>query len=81
MKILFSSILLIDSIIAFYLFLSPIWSGKELDRANKTLHLYALASAIWSLGFGMLFIQTDAEKAYIWRSIAIFGTVMYMITA
>ena len=81
MKTLFSSILLIDSIIAFYLFLSPIWQSKKLATANKALHLYALASAIWSLGFGMLFLQTDTEKAYFWRSFGILGTVMYMITA
>lgn len=81
MKTLFSSILIIDSIIAFYLFLSPVWQRKTLNAANKALHLYALASGIWSLGFGMLFIQTDVEKAYFWRSFAIFGTVLYMITA
>ena len=81
MKTIFSSILIIDSIIAIYLFLSPIWQRKKLDTANKALHLYALASAIWSLGFGILFIQTDVEKAYFWRSFAIFGTVLYMITA
>ena len=81
MKTFFSSILIIDSIIAFYLFLSPIWQRKTLNAANKALHLFALASGIWSLGFGMLFIQTDVEKAYFWRSFAIFGTVLYMITA
>lgn len=80
MKTFFSTILIIDSIVAFYLFLSPIWQRKVLDSANKSLHLCALASAIWSLGFGMLFIQTDVEKAYFWRSFAIFGTVLYMIT-
>ena len=81
MKTLFSSILIIDSIVAFYLFLSPIWQRKILDTANKALHLFALASAIWSLGFGMLFLQVDEQKAYVWRSFAIFGTVLYMITA
>ena len=80
MKTFFSIILIIDSFVAFYLFLSPIWQRKVLDSANKSLHLCALASAIWSLGFGMLFIQTDVEKAYFWRSFAIFGTVLYMIT-
>ena len=80
MKTFFSIIFIIDSFVAFYLFLSPIWQRKVLDSANKSLHLCALASAIWSLGFGMLFIQTDVEKAYFWRSFAIFGTVLYMIT-
>ncbi len=80
MKTLFSYILFIDAIIAFYLFLSPIWNRKKLDTANKALHLFALASAIWSLGFSMLFIQVDVEKAYFWRSFAILGTVLYMIT-
>lgn len=80
MQHLFSSILIIDSIIAFYLFLSPIWQRKKLDAANKALHIFALASSIWSLGFGMLFSQIDPEKAYFWRSFAVFGTVMYMIS-
>ena len=80
MKTVFSSILIIDSIVALYLFFSPIWERKKLDSANKALHLYALASSIWSLGFGMLFLQVDPEKAYFWRSLAIFGTVLYMIT-
>ena len=80
MKTLFSSILIIDSILAFYLAFSPIWQQKKLDTSNKALHLYAFASAIWSLGFGMLFLQVDVEKAYFWRSFAIFGTILYMIT-
>lgn len=80
MKTLFTSILIIDSIIAFYLAFSPIWQRKKLDKSNKALHLYAFASAIWSLGFGMLFLQVDVEKAYLWRSFAILGTILYMIT-
>lgn len=80
MKTIFSAILFTDAVIAIYLFLSPIWNRKKLDTANKALHLFALASAIWSFGFSMLFVQTDVEKAYFWRSFAILGTVMYMIT-
>lgn len=80
MKALFSSILIIDSIIAFYLFLSPIWERTKLDAANRSRYILSLASGIWSLGFGMLFLQTDVEQAYFWRSFAVFGTVLYMIS-
>lgn len=80
MKNFFSSILIIDGIIAFYLFLSPIWQRKKLNATNKALHIYALASSIWSLGFGLLFQQTEIDNAYWCRSIAILGTYLYMLS-
>ena len=80
MKNFFSAILIIDGIIAFYLFLSPIWQRKKLNAANKALHIYALASSIWSLGFGLLFQQTEIDNAYWCRSIAILGTYLYMLS-
>lgn len=81
MKYVFASILLINAIIAFLFSLSFIAYKDKKDNANRILALFSLASGIWSLGFGMLFIQVDFEQGYLWRSFAILGTVLYMVTA
>ena len=80
MKYLFSAIFIIDAVIAFYLFIHNLWSKRRPDFENHVLQYFTLASGIWSIGFGLLFIQTDVENAYICRSVAVFGTVAYMIT-
>ena len=80
MKYLFSALLLLDALVAFMFFLSFFKYRDKKDHTNQILCLYSLSSCIWSLGFGMLFIQVDFEKGYMWRSFAIFGTILYMVT-
>lgn len=80
MKYLFSAIFIVNAVIALYLFIHNFWTKRHPDFENRVLQYFTIASGIWSIGFGMLFIQTDVESAYHWRCLAIFGTVAYMIT-
>jgi len=57
-----------------------IWK-KGKDRIHWLLIAFSIASAIWSLGFGVFYIQTNFDVAHIYKCIAISGTVSYMIWA
>ncbi len=80
MKYIFSAFLLINAVVAFAYCLSFFRYHDKKNHTNQILCLYSLSSCIWSGGFGMLFIQLDFEKGYFWRSFAIFGTILYMVT-
>ena len=80
MKYLFSAIFIVNAVIALYLFIHNFWKKRHPDFENRVLQYFTIASGIWSIGFGMMFIQTDVESAYHWRCLAIFGTVAYMVT-
>ena len=53
------------------------WKHKE----NPLFVAFCFSSAIWSLGFFGVFIQTVPEKAYVWRAFGMIGTFGYLITA
>lgn len=80
MKYIFSSILLVDAILAFCIALRMLGKKTEKNIENMVFFSFAMFSGIWSLGFGMLFLQTVEHNAYICRNIGIFGTIGYMIT-
>lgn len=80
MKYLLTALLLLNAVVALMFCLSFFIYRDKKDHTNQLLCLYSLASCIWSFGFGMLFIQVDFEKGYLWRSFAIFGTILYMVT-
>lgn len=80
MKYLFSAIFIVNAVIALYLFIHNFWKKRHPDFENRVLQYFTIASGIWSIGFGMMVIQTDVESAYHWRCLAIFGTVAYMVT-
>lgn len=48
---------------------------------NRYLAFFSLGSAIWSLGFCSLWIQTDPLKAYWCRTIGLIGTFIFLIFA
>ncbi len=45
---------------------------------NKRFLLFCLSSALWSLGFGFLIIQTTTDKAWLCRSIGMIGVFPYI---
>lgn len=57
-----------------------LWSEERKDTENKLLSAFCFSSAIWSMGFGSLILQTDHEWAYYCRVIGMIGTIMYLIT-
>lgn len=80
MKYLFSDLLIFDSICTILLLITGISAKKNRQIEEYLFGLVAVASSIWSFGFGMLFVQVDIEAAQFWRNFGIFGTVLYMIS-
>lgn len=81
MKYFFSNLLVIDAVVAILLIFTVFRGMEKKNLENHFLILYSIASAIWSLGFGMLFLCQDTTSAYYWRSFGIMGTILYMIIA
>ena len=81
MKYIFSNILILNAIATIFLVIDYWVRHKRFKVENIILYIFALASAIWSFGFGMLFIQTTVSGAYFWRSFGIFGTMTFMVTS
>ncbi len=48
---------------------------------NRMFISFCIASALWSLGFSGVFMQTVPDNAYLWRGIGMIGTFGYLITA
>lgn len=80
MKYLFSILLIFNSICTLVILVSGM-SRKDRRQAEDYLFgIVSIASMIWSFGFGMFFIQTETEPAHFWRSFAVFGTFLYMVS-
>lgn len=56
------------------------WSEDRKDTENRLLITLCISSAIWSIGFGALILQTDTEAAYWCRVFGMIGTMLYLIT-
>lgn len=73
-------ILFTCSVLAFFFSATMVWSPGRKETENRLLAALCLGSAIWSVGFGTLFLQTDPEIAYRCRVIGMIGTILYLIT-
>ena len=73
-------ILFIFSVLAVFYACIILWSEHRKDTENKLLAVFCISSAIWSVGFGALILQTDAQWAYRCRVIGMIGTILYLIT-
>ena len=54
---------------------------KHIKAQDVLFTMFAFSSSIWSFGFAMLVNQTNTDTAHFWRCFAVFGTVMYIISA
>ena len=78
-------------IVFIYLFVTGVIAGYHALRLcnpqkfkyieNRYMAGFSLGSAIWSLGFCSLWIQTKPEYAYWCRTIGLIGTFIYLIFA
>lgn len=73
-------ILFIFCILAIVCAFSILCSENRKDTENKLLVTFCFSSAIWSLGFGALILQTNIEWAYYCRVFGMIGTILYLIT-
>lgn len=72
-------ILFIFSVLAVVYAVIILWSEDRKDTENRLLSVFCISSAIWSVGFGALILQTNEEWAYWCRVFGMIGTIMYLI--
>ena len=65
--------------IALYLFFNVLCSGHKKNLTDRLFAAACFASAVWCLGFGGLILQTNMERAHIWRSVGMLGVFAYLI--
>ena len=81
MKYIFPQLLFACFVLALY-FAFMLFRKKEFRyKENRLFVIFCLSSAIWSLGFYGVFIQTEPDKAYAWRALGMIGTFAYLISA
>ena len=73
-------LLFIFCILAIVCAFTILFSENRKDTENKLLVTFCFSSAIWSLGFGALILQTNIEWAYYCRVFGMIGTILYLIT-
>lgn len=73
-------VLFIFCILAICFAFTILWSEDRKDTENRLLITLCFSSAIWSIGFGALILQTNIESAYWCRVFGMIGTIMYLIT-
>ena len=73
-------ILFVFSVLAVFYACIIIWSEHRKDKENRLLAVFCISSAIWSVGFGALILQTDVEIAYRCRVFGMIGTILYLVT-
>lgn len=81
MKYVFSIILFVSCVLAFYFAIQTCQSKERKYAGNLLFSLCCFSSGIWSLGFGALILQTDTGMAYMCRAIGMVGVFLYLITA
>lgn len=81
MNHVFATIMLANGTIAAYLALQGVFILEQKYIVNRILTIFTIGSAVWSFGFGALFLQTDTNIAYYCRSIGMIGVFVYLISA
>ncbi|MBO5302860.1 MAG: response regulator [Lachnospiraceae bacterium] len=81
MKYVFSVTLFTCCILALFMGIYYCITKEKKYLENRLFSLFCMSSAIWSFGFGGIFIQTSPDAAYIWRAFGMIGVFLYLITA
>ena len=80
MKFIFPQILFACFVLALY-FAIVVFRKREFKYTeNRLFFTFCLSSAVWSLGFYGVIIQTVPERAYAWRALGMIGTFAYLIS-
>ena len=80
MKFIFPQILFACFVLALY-FAIVVFRKREFKYTeNRLFFTFCLSSAVWSLGFYGVFVQTVPERAYAWRALGMIGTFAYLIS-
>lgn len=81
MKFLFSQTMFAFFILALYFAYHFFRKRKMQYLENRLFCIFCLSSALWSLGFYGVIIQTEPQKAYACRAVGMIGMFAYLITA
>lgn len=79
MKVVFSQTMFACFVLAFYLGIRTSYTRELKYKENRLFSALCFSSAIWSLGFFEVIIQTDTDMAYFWRAIGMIGVFSYLI--
>ena len=78
MKYILAAYLLTNGILAAYLGIKQFFHRTIRYIETRLLVIACLSSAVWSIGFGMLQMQTNPQIAYYCRSFGMFGVFTYL---
>lgn len=81
MRYIFPAIMFAGGVVAAYIAIIYLISKKKRYTENRIFTYMCLGSAIWSIGFAALFLQTDSDYAFICRAVGMVGVFMYLIAA
>lgn len=81
MRYIFPVTLYVSGILAIYFGLQYWFSKEKKHVENRLFARFCFASALWSLGFGILLSQDNADIAHFGRIIGMIGTFLYLIFA
>ncbi|MBQ4523974.1 MAG: response regulator [Lachnospiraceae bacterium] len=80
MKFIFPQILFACFVLALY-FAIVVFRKREFKyMENRLFFVFCLSSAVWSLGFYGVIVQTVPDRAYAWRALGMIGTFAYLIS-
>ena len=81
MRYIFPALTFMGGVVAAYIAIIYLVSKKKRRIENRILTVTCIGSAIWSICFAALFLQTNADFAFICRAIGMIGVFMYLISA
>ncbi len=81
MKYILSQTIFTGFVLALYFALEMLRKRDLKYKENRLFVNTCVFSAVWSLGFFGVIMQTDPQKAYLWRAIGMVGTFGYLISA
>ena len=79
MNFIFSQTMFAGFVLALYLAIRTIRTRELKYLENRLFFVLCISSAIWSLGFFGVIVQTDPNIAYYWRAFGMIGVFSYLI--
>ena len=80
MNYLFTVVLVIEGVVAGYWAIASLFHKERKGKIKWLIFWLGLSSAVWSLGFGVLFAVDSAMIAYLCRCVGMVGVFGYLIS-
>ena len=80
MNYLFTVVLVIEGVVAGYWAIASLFHKERKRKIKWLIFWLGLSSAVWSLGFGVLFAVDSAMIAYLCRCVGMVGVFGYLIS-